>query len=91
MWPTYCAFNWSVRTSSSFLCGSLPFSVNRKLLEEVGKDIIINGTPGPINRGVESPTIIADSGQTSFWQQVENRVATRMAALYLLAGKKVIR
>ncbi|HPE97758.1 MAG TPA: aspartate carbamoyltransferase catalytic subunit [Chitinophagales bacterium] len=66
---------------------ALYFGVNRKLLEEVGKDIIIMH-PGPINRGVEITSDVADSGQSIILQQVENGVATRMAALYLLAGKK---
>lgn len=66
---------------------ALYFGVNRQLLDEVQKDIIIMH-PGPINRGVEITSDVADSGQSIILQQVENGVATRMAALYLLAGKK---
>ena len=43
--------------------------------------------PGPINRGVELTSDVADSGQAIILDQVENGVAIRMAALYLLAGK----
>ena len=43
--------------------------------------------PGPINRGVEITSDVADSGQAIILPQVENGVAVRMAALYLLAGK----
>ena len=44
--------------------------------------------PGPINRGVEIDSDVADSHQSIILQQVENGVAVRMAVLYLLAGKK---
>ena len=43
--------------------------------------------PGPINRGVEIDSDVADSNQSIILQQVENGVAVRMAVLYLLAGK----
>jgi aspartate carbamoyltransferase catalytic subunit len=43
--------------------------------------------PGPINRGVELNSDIADSKQSLILQQVENGVAIRMAVLYLLAGR----
>ena len=43
--------------------------------------------PGPINRGVELDSDVADSKQSIILQQVENGVAVRMAVLYLLAGK----
>ena len=44
--------------------------------------------PGPINRGVEIDSDVADGNQSIILQQVENGVAVRMAALYLLAGNK---
>jgi aspartate carbamoyltransferase catalytic subunit len=44
--------------------------------------------PGPINRGVEIDSDVADSDQSIILQQVENGVAVRMAVLYLLAGGK---
>ncbi|MEP6712651.1 MAG: aspartate carbamoyltransferase catalytic subunit [Ferruginibacter sp.] len=66
---------------------NLAYGVTKKLLDEVGKDIIIMH-PGPINRGVEIDSDVADSGQSIILQQVENGVAVRMAILYLLAGKK---
>ena len=44
--------------------------------------------PGPINRGIEITSDVADSRQSIILQQVENGVAIRMAVLYLLAGKK---
>ena len=51
------------------------------------KDIVIMH-PGPINRGVELDSDVADSKQSIILQQVENGVAVRMAVLYLLAGKR---
>ncbi|MEO6538904.1 MAG: aspartate carbamoyltransferase catalytic subunit [Ferruginibacter sp.] len=66
---------------------SLAYGVTKKLLEKLGKQIIIMH-PGPINRGVEIDSEVADSGQSIILQQVENGVAVRMAVLYLLAGKK---
>ncbi len=43
--------------------------------------------PGPINRGVEITSEVADSGQSVILNQVENGVAVRMAVIYLLASK----
>ena len=63
------------------------FGVNKKLLTEINKEIVIMH-PGPINRGVELNSDVADSEQAIILDQVENGVAVRMAALYLLAGKK---
>lgn len=63
------------------------FGINRRLLDDVGKDIIIMH-PGPINRGVELTSDVADSGHSIILDQVENGVAIRMAVLYLLAGKR---
>jgi aspartate carbamoyltransferase catalytic subunit len=66
---------------------NLAYGVSRKLLESLGKEITIMH-PGPINRGVELDSDVADSGQSIILQQVENGVAVRMAVLYLLAGRK---
>lgn len=63
---------------------SLYYGINRQLLEEVGKPIVIMH-PGPINRGVEITSDVADSPQAIILDQVENGVAVRMAVLYLLA------
>lgn len=65
---------------------SLAYGINRKLLDSLQKDIVIMH-PGPINRGVELSSDVADSGQSIILDQVENGVATRMAVLYLLARK----
>ncbi|MCP9753400.1 aspartate carbamoyltransferase catalytic subunit [Ferruginibacter sp. HRS2-29] len=64
---------------------NLSYGVTKKLLQEVDKDIVIMH-PGPINRGVEIDSDVADGNQSIILQQVENGVAVRMAALYLLAG-----
>jgi aspartate carbamoyltransferase catalytic subunit len=61
------------------------FGVNRSVLEKLDKEIVIMH-PGPINRGVEITSDIADSGHSIILQQVENGVAVRMAAMYLLAS-----
>jgi len=66
---------------------SLAFGINRKMLDELGKEIFIMH-PGPINRGVEIDSDVADSGQSLILHQVENGVAVRMAVLYLLAGNR---
>jgi aspartate carbamoyltransferase catalytic subunit len=60
------------------------FGINTALLKEVGKEIIIMH-PGPINRGVEITSEVADSNQAIILDQVENGVAVRMAIIYLLA------
>jgi aspartate carbamoyltransferase catalytic subunit len=65
---------------------NLAYGVTRKLLDGLKKEIVIMH-PGPINRGVEIDSDVADSNQSIILQQVENGVAVRMAALYLLAGK----
>ena len=64
---------------------SLAYGITKKLLDEVGKEIIIMH-PGPINRGVEIDSDVADSKNSIILQQVENGVAVRMAVLYLLAS-----
>jgi len=65
---------------------SLAYGINKKLLDSLNKEIIIMH-PGPINRGVEIDSDVADSNQSIILQQVENGVAIRMAVLYLLSGK----
>lgn len=62
------------------------YGVNKKLLDSLKKQIIIMH-PGPINRGVEITSDVADSKQSMILGQVENGVAIRMAVLYLLAGR----
>ena len=61
------------------------FGVSRQLLDELDKPIVIMH-PGPINRGVEITSEVADSEHSIILQQVENGVAVRMAVLYLLAA-----
>jgi len=65
---------------------NLAYGVSKKLLDSIGKEIIIMH-PGPINRGVEIDSDVADGNQSIILQQVENGVAVRMAVLYLLSGK----
>jgi aspartate carbamoyltransferase catalytic subunit len=63
------------------------FGINKALLNSLNKKITIMH-PGPINRGVEISSDVADSEQSLILQQVENGVAIRMAALYLLAARR---
>ena len=65
---------------------NLSYGVSRKLLESLGKEITIMH-PGPINRGVELDSDVADGTQSIILNQVENGVAVRMACLYLLSDK----
>lgn len=60
------------------------FGINKELLDTLNKDIVIMH-PGPINRGVELTSDVADSKQAIILNQVENGVAIRMAVMYLLA------
>jgi aspartate carbamoyltransferase catalytic subunit len=66
---------------------NLAFGISKKLLDSLNKEIVIMH-PGPINRGVELDSDVADSKQSIILQQVENGVAVRMAVLYLLAGMR---
>src|ERR1035437_9155544 len=66
---------------------SLAYGINRKLLESLGKEITIMH-PGPINRGVELDSDVADSPFSIILNQVENGVAVRMAVLYLLESRE---
>jgi aspartate carbamoyltransferase catalytic subunit len=64
---------------------SLYYGINKQILDSLGKEILIMH-PGPINRGVELTSDVADSKHSVILNQVENGVAVRMAVLYLLAG-----
>jgi len=64
---------------------ALYYGVNKDLLDSLSKKIVIMH-PGPINRGVEINSDVADSAQSIILDQVENGVAVRMAVLYLLAS-----
>ena len=66
---------------------NLAYGVTKKLLDGLGKEIVIMH-PGPINRGVEIDSDVADGINSIILQQVENGVAVRMAVLYLLAERK---
>jgi aspartate carbamoyltransferase catalytic subunit len=66
---------------------NLAYGVSKKLLDSLDKEVIILH-PGPINRGVEIDSDVADSQQSIILQQVENGVAVRMAVLYLLSNKQ---
>jgi aspartate carbamoyltransferase catalytic subunit len=62
------------------------YGVDKALLDSLNKEIVIMH-PGPINRGVEITSDVADSQQSVILNQVENGVAIRMAVIYLLASK----
>lgn len=66
---------------------ALYFGVNRHRLDKLSKEIVIMH-PGPINRGVEITSDVADSEHSIILDQVENGVAVRMAVMYLLANKQ---
>ena len=63
------------------------YGLSLERLDRIGKKLTILH-PGPINRGVEITSEVADSDQAIILDQVENGVAVRMAVLYLLAGAK---
>ena len=65
---------------------SMMYGLTKDILDSLGKKITVMH-PGPINRGVEITSDVADSAQSIILDQVENGVAVRMAILYLLAGK----
>jgi aspartate carbamoyltransferase catalytic subunit len=65
---------------------SMQYGLNKEILNSLNKEILIMH-PGPINRGVEISSELADSKHSIILQQVENGVAVRMAALYLLANR----
>jgi len=62
------------------------YGLDKTLLDSLNKEIVIMH-PGPINRGVEITSDVADSKQSLILNQVENGVAIRMAVIYLLASK----
>jgi aspartate carbamoyltransferase catalytic subunit len=66
---------------------NLAYGIKRKMLESLGKEIVIMH-PGPINRGVELDSDVADGPYSIILNQVENGVAVRMAVLYLLANRE---
>ena len=63
------------------------FGITGKLIESLDKEVVIMH-PGPINRGVEISSDVADSPNSIILDQVENGVAVRMAVLYLLAARR---
>jgi aspartate carbamoyltransferase catalytic subunit len=65
---------------------NLAYGITKARLEKLNKDILIMH-PGPINRGVEMDSDVADGQQSIILDQVENGVAVRMACLYLLTGR----
>ncbi|MFZ5552753.1 MAG: aspartate carbamoyltransferase catalytic subunit [Bacteroidota bacterium] len=65
---------------------SMLFGLDKKMLDSLNKEIVIMH-PGPINRGVEITSDVADSEHSIILDQVENGVAVRMAVIYLLAAK----
>jgi aspartate carbamoyltransferase catalytic subunit len=66
---------------------AMMYGLNKQILDNLKKEIIIMH-PGPINRGVEITSDVADSNQSIILEQVENGVAVRMAVLYLLASQR---
>ena len=70
----------------SFREYAMVYGINKNLLDSLGKEITIMH-PGPIKRGVELSSDVADSKHSIILDQVENGVAIRMAVIYLLAGK----
>ncbi|MBU2376844.1 MAG: aspartate carbamoyltransferase catalytic subunit, partial [Bacteroidetes bacterium] len=66
---------------------TMMYGLNKKILNSLDKEIVVMH-PGPINRGVEITSDVADSKQSIILDQVENGVAVRMAVLYLLASQK---
>jgi aspartate carbamoyltransferase catalytic subunit len=65
---------------------AMMYGLNKQILDNLDKEIIVMH-PGPINRGVEITSDVADSKQSIILEQVENGVAVRMAVLYLLAAQ----
>jgi aspartate carbamoyltransferase catalytic subunit len=67
---------------------NIAFGIKKKMLDNLNKEIVIMH-PGPINRGVEIDSDVADSGHSIILDQVQNGVAVRMAVLYLLSGRQL--
>ena len=68
---------------------SLYYGINKQMLDSLQKEILIMH-PGPINRGVELNSDVADSANSIILDQVENGVAIRMAVIYLRSGKTAL-
>jgi len=66
---------------------AMMYGLNKQILDNLNKEILVMH-PGPINRGVEITSDVADSKQSIILEQVENGVAVRMAVLYLLASQR---
>jgi aspartate carbamoyltransferase catalytic subunit len=66
---------------------AMMYGLNKEILDNLNKEIIVMH-PGPINRGVEITSDVADSKQSIILDQVENGVAVRMAVIYLLASQR---
>ncbi len=66
---------------------SMLYGLDKERLDKLNKEIVIMH-PGPINRGVEITSDVADSKHSIILDQVENGVATRMAVMFLLAGQQ---
>jgi len=64
----------------------MAYGITNQRLDKLSKDIVIMH-PGPINRGVEIDSDVADSAHSIILDQVENGVAVRMSCLYLLTGR----
>jgi aspartate carbamoyltransferase catalytic subunit len=65
---------------------NMAYGITKQRLDKLSKDIVIMH-PGPINRGVEIDSDVADSAHSIILDQVENGVAVRMSCLYLLTGR----
>lgn len=68
---------------------SMFYGINKQMLDSISRDVVIMH-PGPINRGIELNSDVADSKQSIILNQVENGVAIRMAVIYLLSGKREV-
>lgn len=68
---------------------SLYYGINKSMLDALDKEILIMH-PGPINRGVEINSDVADGKHSIILDQVENGVAIRMAVIYLLSGQRTL-
>jgi aspartate carbamoyltransferase catalytic subunit len=92
MWPTCCASSWSDKAGDgianfpSLREYAMLFGLDLDRYRRIGKDVVIMH-PGPINRGVEITSEVADHANSIILDQVENGVAIRMAVLYLLAAR----
>ena len=87
--PILYRLSWSVAKCQEFPSlreYAMVFGINKEVLNGLKKEITIMH-PGPINRGVELSSDVADSKHAIILDQVENGVAIRMAVLYLIAGR----